>query len=58
MEKSTPYKVCPKCGSHLDPGETCDCEDKRPLEADQGAAQSAAQLATPEQHEPVLAPGA
>ena len=23
---STPYKTCPDCGSHLDPGEHCDCE--------------------------------
>lgn len=21
-----PYEVCPNCGSHLDPGEHCDCE--------------------------------
>ncbi len=21
------YNVCPKCGSHLDPGEHCDCGD-------------------------------
>ena len=20
------YKICPVCGSHLDPGEKCDCE--------------------------------
>ena len=20
------YKTCPHCGSHLDPGETCDCK--------------------------------
>lgn len=19
------YKTCPRCGAHLDPGETCDC---------------------------------
>lgn len=23
--KSTYFKVCPRCGAHLDPGETCDC---------------------------------
>lgn len=23
------YKVCPKCGAHLDPGEPCDCEDEK-----------------------------
>lgn len=22
------YKVCPYCGSHLDPGEKCDCGQK------------------------------
>ena len=22
------YKVCPYCGSHLDPGEVCDCDKK------------------------------
>ena len=21
------YKTCPRCGAHLDPGETCDCLD-------------------------------
>ncbi len=21
------WKECPRCGSHLDPGERCDCED-------------------------------
>lgn len=20
------YKTCPRCGAHLDPGETCDCK--------------------------------
>lgn len=23
------YKTCPHCGAHLDPGEKCDCRDKR-----------------------------
>ncbi|MCI9009448.1 MAG: hypothetical protein HFI13_15325 [Lachnospiraceae bacterium] len=23
------YNVCPNCGSNLDPGEKCDCMDKR-----------------------------
>ena len=27
---SKPYKTCPACGSHLDPGERCDCERKKP----------------------------
>lgn len=22
------YNICPHCGSHLDPGERCDCQDK------------------------------
>lgn len=22
------YKTCPYCGAHLDPGETCDCQDE------------------------------
>ncbi len=22
------YRVCPKCGAHLDHGEPCDCEDR------------------------------
>lgn len=28
------FKVCPICGSHLDPGERCDCQGKK--EAAQG----------------------
>lgn len=23
------YRECPYCGSHLDPGERCDCRDKK-----------------------------
>lgn len=23
------YKTCPYCGDHLDPGEVCDCQDKK-----------------------------
>lgn len=23
------YKICPHCGAHLDPGERCDCQDKK-----------------------------
>ncbi len=30
------YRTCPNCGSHLDPGEVCDCRDKE--RAAQGAA--------------------
>lgn len=22
------YRICPHCGSSLDPGERCDCQDK------------------------------
>jgi len=23
------YKTCPECGSHLDPGERCDCRSEK-----------------------------
>lgn len=23
------YRVCPRCGCNLDPGERCDCEDEK-----------------------------
>lgn len=23
------YKTCPICGANLDPGESCDCQDKK-----------------------------
>ena len=23
------YRICPHCGAHLDPGERCDCQDKK-----------------------------
>lgn len=23
------YKTCPDCGAHLDPGERCDCRNKK-----------------------------
>lgn len=26
------YKVCPRCGGNLDPGETCDCEEEEKRE--------------------------
>ena len=29
------YRTCPHCGANLDPGETCDCQDKE--RAAQGA---------------------
>lgn len=25
----TYYRTCPHCGAHLDPGERCDCQDKK-----------------------------
>lgn len=27
------FKVCPICGSHLDPGESCDCQENTPAGA-------------------------
>ena len=27
--KNTYYNECPYCGSKLDPGEKCDCKDRR-----------------------------
>ena len=39
---SKPYRVCPKCGAHLDHGEPCDCEDRAEQEVAQGAADTAA----------------
>lgn len=57
---SKPYRVCPDCGNHLDPGERCDCQIEREAdqEAGRGAAQTAAQEATRNRREPVLMPGA
>lgn len=23
------FRTCPRCGSHLDPGEKCDCQKRR-----------------------------
>ena len=37
---SRPYRECPYCGAHLDPGERCDCQDEekdRPGEEIAGA---------------------
>ena len=53
---SKPYRVCQKCGAHLDAGEKCDCEDRVERETAQGAADTAAQPATEDEHEPVLMP--
>ncbi len=51
-----PYRVCPKCGAHLDHGEPCDCEDRVERETAQSAADTAAQPATEDKHEPALMP--
>lgn len=37
MPRRNPYRTCPICGAHLDPGEQCDCQDKKE-EAAPGAA--------------------
>lgn len=54
------YRVCPKCGAHLDHGESCDCEDRKEQEAAKLGAEPAAKPATTDKREPVLAlmPGA
>lgn len=55
---SKPYRVCPKCGAHLDHGEPCDCEDRAEREAAQDAADLASQPVFAGEREPVLMPGA
>lgn len=55
---SKPYNTCPHCGSNLDHGEHCDCQDKTRPETAGEPAQSVGQRATRNQHEPVLAYGA
>lgn len=45
---SKPFRECPHCGTHLDPGEICDCKDT-------GEAEPQA-IGNP--HGPVLVPGA
>lgn len=54
------YRICPKCGAHLDHGEHCDCEEHKEQEAVKLSAELAAQPAIMDKHEPVLAlmPGA
>lgn len=29
------YRICPRCGCSLDPGERCDCEEEEKRERDQ-----------------------
>ena len=53
---SKPYRVCQKCGAHLDAGERCDCEDRTELDVAQDTADTAAQPATEDKHEPALMP--
>lgn len=43
------FNVCPKCGSHLDPGERCDCTtDKPSAPAYQRATAETARITTTE----------
>lgn len=62
MGRYKPYRTCPHCGSNLDWGERCTCQEGRLKEAAPEAAKSAGQLATGKEtrnrREPVLAPGA
>lgn len=51
---SKPYRVCPKCGAHLDHGEPCGCEDCMEQEVAQSVADTAAQPGSGDEHEPVL----
>lgn len=34
------YRICPDCGSYLDPGERCDCQDKEEAAPDATNTQS------------------
>lgn len=54
------YRICPKCGAHLDHGERYDCEDRKEQKAAELGADLAAQPATMDKREPALAlmPGA
>ncbi len=55
---SKPYRVCPDCGSNLDPGERCDCKEHAELEPSKSSAELAARPATVDKHEPALMFGA
>ena len=55
---SKPYKICPNCGVHLDPGEICDCKDKETRDTATAAGMEAGQQATGNPRGPVLVPGA
>lgn len=55
------YRTCPLCGSNLDHGEICTCQDDRDeaMAADQSAAEYAdAPTLKGQQYEPALMPGA
>lgn len=46
------YRICPYCDAHLDPGERCDCQDKKreaaPLQRERPQAKTpTASLAAP-----------
>lgn len=58
MAKSTLYRVCPHCGSHLDPSERCDCQDKREPETTATVGKTATTSTVKKRCEPVLMPGA
>lgn len=57
---SKPFNTCPKCGSNLDHGETCDCENLKEAasEAGQGAAQEVVKQAPRKPDEPMFMYGA
>lgn len=40
------YRTCPHCGSNLDPGETCTCEEEREQEILSEHAEQRARLIT------------
>lgn len=56
---SIPYKVCPNCGAHLDPGERCDCEQQHADPAPKSTGEYADKPATETpKTKPNLMPGA